>query len=187
LQSWLGRQRGSGQPSEHQLNHRDVDHGLTGGGEIFVVLTQSPISSQPTESSFHHPTSRQHFKSCDIVAPPYNFQSPTGQAVKPSDQLSSIATIRPNQLESGKAIFDSVKQQLGPVSVLDVRRMNHHRKHQSHRVYEKMPLATVDFLACIVSARPPFSVVFTDWLSTIPALGSSCRPARCLTSRRRTS
>jgi hypothetical protein len=48
-------------------------------------------------------------------------------------------------------------------------------------------LATVDLLAHVVSMGPPFSVVFTDWLSMIPALGSSSRPARFLTSRRRAS
>jgi hypothetical protein len=33
----------------------------------------------------------------------------------------------------------------------------------------------------------PFSVVFTDWLSTIPAVGSGCLPSATRTARRRTS
>ena len=49
--------------------------------------------------------------------------------------------------------------------------MNDHRKEQSKGVYEDVSLATTDFLARIVTTRPPLSVVFTDWLSMMPALG----------------
>lgn len=69
----------------------------------------------------------------------------------------------------------------------DVRGGNDHGERQSHHIDEDVTLATVDLLAHVVSMGPPFSVVFTDWLSMIPALGSSSRPARFLTSRRRAS
>src|SRR3990172_8069501 len=36
-----------------------------------------------------------------------------------------------------------------------------------------MTLSAVNLLAGIVPMDPPFSVVFTDWLSTIPASGSA--------------
>jgi len=50
-----------------------------------------------------------------------------------------------------------------------------------------MPFPAVDFLAGVITARPPFSVVFTDWLSMIAALGLSSRPAACRTLPRKAS
>ena len=39
-----------------------------------------------------------------------------------------------------------------------------------------MAFTSLDFLACVVAAWPPFSVVLTVWLSIIAALGSASRP-----------
>ena len=175
------------QPSEHQLDHCNVNHGFTCVGEIFVVLAQPPISSQPTESSFHHPTSGQHFESRNVIASFDDFQYPAGQIMEPIDQLSCIAAVGPDQTEAGKTPLHFLEHEFGAVPVLDICGVNDHGEHQSHHIDEDVTLATVDLLARVVSMRPPFSVVFTDWLSMIPALGSSSRPARFLTSRRRTS
>ncbi len=49
--------------------------------------------------------------------------------------------------------------------------MDQHRQEKTECVYEDVSLATTDFFARIVTTRPPFSVVFTLWLSTMPALG----------------
>ena len=40
-----------------------------------------------------------------------------------------------------------------------------------------MPLAARHLLTGIITTRPPFSVVFTLWLSMIAALGEVCRPS----------
>jgi hypothetical protein len=45
-------------------------------------------------------------------------------------------------------------------------------EHQTLPIYEQMALSALDLLAAIVSSlSPPTPVVFTDWLSTMPALG----------------
>jgi hypothetical protein len=41
---------------------------------------------------------------------------------------------------------------------------------------EDVALATGDFLAPVVAAAPPFSVVLTVWLSMMAALGVDSRP-----------
>ena len=43
--------------------------------------------------------------------------------------------------------------------------------------YRDVPLASGNPLTRVVTPRPPFSVVFTDWLSMIAALGVASRPA----------
>jgi ABC-type oligopeptide transport system substrate-binding subunit len=49
--------------------------------------------------------------------------------------------------------------------------VHHYRKQETECVDDDVPLAPIYLLAAVVAAWPPFSVVFTDWLSMIPALG----------------
>jgi hypothetical protein len=63
------------------------------------------------------------------------------------------------------------------VSVLNIGWLNQDGAGESLGVDNQMSLATLDFLAGIVTGGPPFSVVLTVWLSTIPAVGDSLRTA----------
>jgi hypothetical protein len=47
---------------------------------------------------------------------------------------------------------------------------------QSFCIHYQLTLPTRYGLPGIVAARPPFALVFTDWLSAIPALGVAARP-----------
>jgi len=73
----------------------------------------------------------------------------------------------------------SAKQQDAAVAVLDVRSMNLGMQQQTQRVYQDMALLALDLLARIVAMRidagPPFSALFTLWLSMMAALGLASR------------
>ena len=73
----------------------------------------------------------------------------------------------------------SAKQQNTAVAVLDVCGMNLGVEQQTQRVYENMALLALDLLARIVAMRidasPPFSALFTLWLSMMAALGLASR------------
>jgi hypothetical protein len=73
------------------------------------------------------------------------------------------------------------------VAVLDISGMYDRVRHQAHRVDQEMSLLALDFLACIVSRRtdrgPPFSALFTLWLSMTHAVGLT---SRCACSRQAT-
>jgi hypothetical protein len=64
-----------------------------------------------------------------------------------------------------------IQQLHGPVGVLHTGRRDDHAEEQPEGIDEDMALAPLDLLASIVATDPPFSVVFTDWLSMTPALG----------------
>jgi hypothetical protein len=55
--------------------------------------------------------------------------------------------------------------------------MDNQRHDQTDGIDDQMTLAAKDFLARVVPAIPPFSAVFTDWLSMMPTLGLGLRPA----------
>jgi len=71
------------------------------------------------------------------------------------------------------------EQQDAAVAILDVGGMNDGVQQQAQRVYEKVALLALDLLARIVAMRidpaPPFSALFTLWLSMMAAVGLACR------------
>lgn len=89
-------------------------------------------------------------------------------AYPPSAQMSPDAQI---------GIAYQMEEDSRSVTILNVGCMNDCSNNQSKRIYEEMTFAAVDFLAGIISMEPPFSVVLTDWLSRMAALGSASRPS----------
>ena len=63
--------------------------------------------------------------------------------------------------------------------------MDHHGQPQPHGIHYEVALATLDFLAGVIASGPPFSVVFTVWLSIMAALGVGWRPSAARTTGRR--
>ncbi len=86
--------------------------------------------------------------------------------------------------QAQEGVGETGEQELRAVTILNVRGMDDDRQDETERVDEDVLLASTDFLARIVTARPHLSVVLTDWLSIIPALGYRTRPSASRTSPR---
>src|SRR3990172_7534615 len=153
------------------MRHGQVDHRFAALGERLVVLTQSPVATQPSEGALHDPALGQHHEAGYLVAALDDLQNPVAQLPRPVDQLAGIAAVGPNQFEPWEASLEFGQHQLGPVAVLDVRRMHHHGQYHTQRIYDQMAFSALDFLARVVSPRPPFCTVLTDWLSMMAAEG----------------
>ena len=71
------------------------------------------------------------------------------------------------------------KQQNAAVTVLDIGGMNDGMEQQTYRIYEYMALLALDLFARIIAMRidmgPPFSALFTLWLSMMAAVGLASR------------
>ena len=96
-----------------------------------------------------------------------------------------VAAIGPDQLEPWKDLFERREPEPAAAVILDVGFMNQHVQDQSHGIDQQVALAPLDLLAAIIAARPPFCVVFTDWLSIMAALGVGWRPALVRTCSRK--
>ncbi len=154
------------------MNHSYMGSRLGCIGQSFVVpvsstgqaLAHPTAPAEPRECSFDHPSSRQHLKTVAVPGALDNLECPACQGPDPLDQLR-------------------------PIPILDIGRMyhHHHRQQQPHGIYNDMSLSTVDLLASVIATRPPFSVVLTDWLSMIAALGVWFLPSACRTLTRRAS
>ena len=73
----------------------------------------------------------------------------------------------------------SGKKQDAAVAVLDIGGMNDRVQQQAQRIYENMALLALDLFARIIAMRidtgPPFSALFTLWLSMMAAVGLASR------------
>lgn len=138
------------------------------------------MTSQPTESSLHNPSAWKDVKAFDSIGPFHNLQTDVvaaSQSKDPLDQLPCVSPIGPNEPDAQIGIAYQLEKDFRSITILNIGCMNHYSNNQSKRVYEEMTFAAVDFLAGIISMEPPFSVVLTDWLSRMAALGSASRPS----------
>ena len=90
--------------------------------------------------------------------------------------------VRPLVATIGKELFQERvhpekgrKKQDAAIAILDIGRMNDGVQQQTQRVYDNMALLALDLFARVIAMRidaaPPFSALFTLWLSTMAAVG----------------
>ena len=169
------------------MNHSYVYPGLGCVCQSFVVLAQPTAASEPCQCSFNDPSSRQHLKMMSVSRTPHNLQHPARYGHHPINQLTGVSSVRPYQSQVRKPSYQLMYDQLCAISVLDVSRVNHDGQQQSYGVHDDVTLATHHLLTSIIATRPPFSVVFTDWLSMMAALGVGLLPSDCRTLGRSAS
>lgn len=78
--------------------------------------------------------------------------------------------------QSSRAFVENERR---AIAILDVGGMNGGAQQQTKRVYENVAFLALNLLSCIVTMRidlrPPFSALFTLWLSTMAAVGLASR------------
>ena len=104
------------QASGHQIEHGQIDHGLAGLGQFFIVFAETAIPSQPSEGPFHHPPVGEYGETGDVVASFDDFQHPTAKLKRPVNQLPRITAVSPDRLETTELTFDPSSTVLGQVN-----------------------------------------------------------------------
>ena len=105
----------------------------------------------------------------------------------PGDEFPRLRLVNPDHTQAGKAVSQDVQQDHGDVAVLYTGGGDDHREEPPEGIDKDVTLAPLDLFVCIKAADPPCSVVLTDWLSMMPALGCRGLPAATRTSPRRRS
>ena len=164
-----------------------MNPGLTGFWQFLVVLAEPSASAEPGQRPFNHPSARQHLELVAVRSPAHHLQQPSSSLPSPRHQPTGIGRIRPDDLEPGEPAQQLGQHQSGPVPVLDVGGVNHHGQEQPGGVHYDVALALGHLFAGVVAARPPFSVVLTDWLSMIAPLGVASRSSLSRTMGRSAS
>ena len=138
--------------SEHKAKHGQVDHGFASVGLPFVVATESPITSQPTEGTLYDPPSRKHLEGMKLGSF-YDLEHATADSLGPVHQHTRIATVGPDMFDAiACPLAQSQGQQLfGSIPILNIGGQHHHRDDQPDRIDQDMTFAPIDFLAGIVT------------------------------------
>ena len=170
---------------EHQINHGQIYHSLATGRQRLVVLAQPSIFAKPPKRPFHHPTSGQYYKTMQVTTLD-NLNEPSECVSSPIHKCPGIASIGPYPLQPPESIAQFFQNEPPTIAILDVGGMHYHNYNQAEGINEQVSLTPRNLLSGIITAAPPFSAVFTLWLSMIPALGVGLCPAwRRTCSRRR--
>jgi len=92
-----------------------------------------------------------------------------------------VAAVGEDTLDEREQTTGSLQQQMRPVAILHVGRMDHDVQQEAERIDEDMPLAARDLLARIeplrIDRRPPFCAALALWLSMTAADGLASRPS----------
>jgi hypothetical protein len=143
------------------------------------------VVDQPGEGTLHHPTFWGHSEAAGRQRRMGDDQLPAEVAQQPRCQtLTEVGAVGPQHAQATQERSPLLQQPAQPRLVLHVGWGDQYGPQQAQRVDQDVALAAFDVLAAIEAARPPLSAVGTDWLSTLPALGSGARPTATRTCRR---
>ena len=112
--------------------------------EIFPILCEAPVSSEPGECALDHPSARQDNKTAHIVGALDDLQFQAGDFGDGIDNLMRvIAAIGPDQLKPWMALADLVEHQSRAVTILDASGMDDDPDRQPFGVNERVKFAAL--------------------------------------------
>ena len=151
--------------------------------EVFPILGQSSTAAKPRKSPFYHPAPWQHLEAFGRIGAldDFGFDAGQGLLLDVAKLRSLITSIGEELLEKREFSKQGSEDESAAVSVLNVGGMHDGVQQQAYRIDENMPLLAFDLLARIVAMRvdasPPFSALFTLWLSMMAVVGEASRSA----------
>src|SRR5271166_996013 len=172
---------GIAQFSQHQLDRCELDECAGVTSQVLEILGQSAAAVEPGEGSFHHPPSGKNLEAFGGIRPLDDLDRKLRHHLR-----QGLAKLRPLIAAIGEELLQKrIEAEQGrenqhpAVAVLDIGGVNQDVDQQALGIDQDMSLLAADFLARIIplgiNAAPPFSALFTLWLSMIQAVGLGCR------------
>jgi len=151
--------------------------------EVFPVLGKSATAVQPTDCPLDNPALRQNDKALGLIATAHDLGDQTGHCGRQSvlEQRSGIGGVAEQLLEKREPCEQGGQDHYPAVAILHIGRCYQRVQQQPHRIDEDVALFALDQLAGIepmwIDANPPFSALFTLWLSMMQTVGLASRSA----------
>ena len=172
------------------MRHRQVDKSLTGTSEIFVVFREASVPAQPGEGALHNPAFWLDYKAFHAGFTSDDLHEPGVDFVCPLQPQAPICLVSVDDEQTRQRVASPLHERSCTFLVGECCRMHHYHQQEAERVHQDVTLTSLDVLATIVPngvcylVAPPFSAVFTDWLSRIATLGSGSLHSSTLNLRR---
>src|SRR5215207_10124586 len=175
-----------GKPAQHQADHRQLDPCLAAFWQHFVVLAEPATKPKPRKCALYYPTSGQLHKPFLPRLPLHDLQVPP-VLPRPLNQSPAVDPIGPDLQQSREAADQLGEHFPRAHRILQGATVHDDHQQQPQGIHDDVALPALHLLASVEPTGPPFSVVWTDWLSITAALGVASRPSDCLTRSRKAS
>ena len=149
---------------------------------VLPILGEAATSIEPANGALDNPPLRLDDKAFRVVAPDYlghEVGHDMGDAV--SEDRPGIGAVREQLTQEGKLSEQGGQQQHAAIAVLHVGGGDQSVQQQPELIDQNVAFLALDQLAGIeamwIDRRPPFSALFTLWLSMIQAVGLASRAA----------
>jgi thioesterase domain-containing protein len=150
--------------------------------EVLEVFGEATAAIEPRQGTLDNPAHWQDHEAVRLVRALYDLDREVWQNFDHGggELRSLIAGIGEQLHQEGIHPEKGREEQNTAVTILHIRGMHHRMQQQTYRVDQNMPLLPFDLLARVVPGRidagPPFSALFTLWLSITQAVGLASRP-----------
>src|SRR6185436_19820297 len=152
--------------------------------EILPILGEPSAAIELGNGALDDPAFGQDHKSADLIGTVDDFDVEMRKNFCECLRKfwSLISAVGEQRLQKWKHAEQCRHHQNASIAILNVGRMNDGVEQEAYCVDKNVPLLALDLLARIVpvriNARPPFSALFTLWLSMMAAVGLASRCAR---------
>ena len=149
--------------------------------EIFPILGQATAPIEPSDRAFDDPTLGQRHEPFCLIGTFDDFGFEVGQGLdeRRMEDRPRIGAIGEQLYEKRELAEQCREQRDTAVAILNASGMNDRVQQQTLHVDENMPFLALDQLARVEPVRidtgPPFSALFTLWLSMMQAVGLASR------------
>ena len=150
---------------------------------VLPIPGEAATSIEPADGTLDNPAHGFDHKASGVVRPPDDFDHQTRHDVgdRIEEDRSAVGAVREQLPQERELSEQGGQQQNAAIAVLNVSGRHQHVQHQAECINQDMTLLAFDQLAGIeavwIDAGPPFSALFTLWLSTIQAVGLASRSA----------
>ena len=149
--------------------------------EILPILGKATTAVQPTNRAFNDPAFWQHDEPCGSVATPDDFSCEVRhngcQTIM--EHRTRIGAVGKQSLEERVLSKQRGQNHDATVAILDIGGRNDGMQQQAERIDQNVPFLAFDQFPSIesmwVDFGPPFSALFTLWLSMMQAVGLASR------------
>ena len=150
---------------------------------VLPVLREATTSIEPANGALDNPALRLDDKAFRVVATPDYLGQEVGHDMSDAvgEDRSGIGAVREQLTKEGKLSEQGGQQQHAAIAVLHVGGGDQSVQQQSQLVDQDVSFLALDQLAgieaIVIDRRPPFSALFTLWLSMMQVVGLASRAA----------
>lgn len=148
---------------------------------VFEILGEASASVEPGDGPLDNPSARQKDEAFGRIRPFDDLDFKFGEVFGNPflEDRSLIGAVAEEFFQERIETEQGRHQQKTTIPVLNIRWMNDRMHQQALRIDEDMSFLAFDLLAGVIAIRintdPPFSALFTLWLSMMQAVGLASR------------